>query len=430
MAPFARREYVGGAPATTLAGTIIDTTLSIVGTDFTGYPTGSVGKFYIVIDEGLSNEEKILCNSRTGNTITVASTGERGEDGTTASGHTAGATINHCFVALDADEANEHYSNAALDHHTNYHTTVRHATKANHAFGDGLTTAFGTPSAPPAIAAAASAGTGDDPAREDHTHAIGAGVVDAAAIAAGAVGSSELADNAVIPGKLHSTIVSDGIALGFGVLVASVDDVTLTRTGGDTHQLAVKTSGIAAGNIASDAVTTAKILDANVTTAKIADSNVTTAKIAADNVTSAKMAPSDTVPHTDTVSLNPSATDNINSTTYVDFPKASAGGPLTLTFTKRRADTKLVIRFMGSRVYLVNASSLSMLAININGSTTPIAQMQIGINLETDKVGGLEVTGLAAGSYPITLKGKVANTGTGLEVSTTSNLFLEVTETF
>jgi hypothetical protein len=47
---------------------------------------------------------------------------------------------------------------------------------------------------------------------------------------------------------------------------------------------------IAAGGIASDAVTTAKILDGNVTTAKIADVNVTTAKIANDAVTGDKLA--------------------------------------------------------------------------------------------------------------------------------------------
>lgn len=46
--------------------------------------------------------------------------------------------------------------------------------------------------------------------------------------------------------------------------------------------------GIAAANLASNAVTTAKISDSNVTTAKIADSNVTTAKIADDAVTPAK----------------------------------------------------------------------------------------------------------------------------------------------
>lgn len=60
---------------------------------------------------------------------------------------------------------------------------------------------------------------------------------------------------------------------------------------------AVVTSGgleITAGGqmqIASDGVTTARILDANVTTAKIANSNVTTAKIADANVTQVKLAP-------------------------------------------------------------------------------------------------------------------------------------------
>src|SRR6056300_1953271 len=43
---------------------------------------------------------------------------------------------------------------------------------------------------------------------------------------------------------------------------------------------------IAAGGLASNAVTTAKILDANVTTAKIANSNVTLAKMAANSVDS------------------------------------------------------------------------------------------------------------------------------------------------
>lgn len=41
--------------------------------------------------------------------------------------------------------------------------------------------------------------------------------------------------------------------------------------------------------LASNVVTTAKILDANVTTAKIADANVTTAKVADTNITNAKL---------------------------------------------------------------------------------------------------------------------------------------------
>lgn len=47
---------------------------------------------------------------------------------------------------------------------------------------------------------------------------------------------------------------------------------------------------LAAAGLASNAVTTAKILDSNVTTAKIADANVTTVKILDANVTTAKIA--------------------------------------------------------------------------------------------------------------------------------------------
>ena len=78
--------------------------------------------------------------------------------------------------------------------------------------------------------------------------------------------------------------------------------VTPTQTfiSGDTvlpatlNQLAQSTVALTAGtivaaDIASDAVTTVKILDANVTTAKILDANVTTAKLADSAVTTAKI---------------------------------------------------------------------------------------------------------------------------------------------
>lgn len=78
----------------------------------------------------------------------------------------------------------------------------------------------------------------------------------------------------------------------------SVDPATATTNGvvqgitydSSTGKFAVSYGTVAAGDIASNAVTTAKIKDANVTTAKIADANVTTAKIADGNVTNAKIA--------------------------------------------------------------------------------------------------------------------------------------------
>ena len=81
-----------------------------------------------------------------------------------------------------------------------------------------------------------------------------------------------------------------------GLLIPAVSDtdypdsISSSLTSIDAHD---HTSGkgvqIPAGGLASNAVTTAKILDSNVTTAKIADLNVTTAKIAANAVTRAKL---------------------------------------------------------------------------------------------------------------------------------------------
>lgn len=70
----------------------------------TGYPTGV---HFVVIDRGLSTEEKIKCASRSGDTFTVvASPTGRGADDTSATTHASGAVVEHCTTAIDADEAN------------------------------------------------------------------------------------------------------------------------------------------------------------------------------------------------------------------------------------------------------------------------------------------------------------------------------------
>lgn len=59
----------------------------------------------------------------------------------------------------------------------------------------------------------------------------------------------------------------------------------------DAHDhTSTKGKQIPAGGLATDSITTSKILDANVTTGKLADNSVTTAKLAANSVTSAKIA--------------------------------------------------------------------------------------------------------------------------------------------
>jgi hypothetical protein len=101
MPAFTRRQYAGAAAATTITAAIntTDTTCSLAAT--TGWPsTGSV-PFYIVLDPGTSAEEK--CSATiSGSTLTLT----RGQDDTSASSHSAGATVYPVFTANDADEAN------------------------------------------------------------------------------------------------------------------------------------------------------------------------------------------------------------------------------------------------------------------------------------------------------------------------------------
>jgi hypothetical protein len=116
-----RRQYAGGAKPTVLTTSLGGSTanLTIVGQDFTNYPDGSVGPFYIVIDRGEVTEEKILCASRVTNTITVYNTGlvnGRGNDGTSVVAHTVGATVEHVFTATDANEANAHVNSSSAVH--------------------------------------------------------------------------------------------------------------------------------------------------------------------------------------------------------------------------------------------------------------------------------------------------------------------------
>lgn len=103
--PYARRSFAGAAPATTLNTGISNADMTIILTSGTGWPTGSSGDFFIVIDKGNPGEEKIRCASRSGTSITVQTAG-RGSDGTSAATHAAGVAIEHVITATDADEAN------------------------------------------------------------------------------------------------------------------------------------------------------------------------------------------------------------------------------------------------------------------------------------------------------------------------------------
>jgi hypothetical protein len=113
------REYAGAAKSTTLVGDITAGSAVITVADATGYPTGATGPFAIALALGDAEEEKILILNRSGNTMNVHT---RGYDGTTASAHSSGTTIDHVLTAVDVREANEHVNDSTGDPHPQYLT--------------------------------------------------------------------------------------------------------------------------------------------------------------------------------------------------------------------------------------------------------------------------------------------------------------------
>lgn len=104
--PYAtRRSYSGASAACTLTSSITsgDTTATLTGTT-TAWPDTAGGSFFMVIDPGLSTEEKVLVGARSSGSLSSIT---RGVDGTTASSHSAGATCYPVFTAVDADQANK-----------------------------------------------------------------------------------------------------------------------------------------------------------------------------------------------------------------------------------------------------------------------------------------------------------------------------------
>jgi microcystin-dependent protein len=102
--PKVRRQFAGGAAATTLTGSIAAsgvTTFSIAAS--TNWSTSTTIPFYVVLSPQTASEEKMLV-TLSSNTLTIVS---RGVDGTSASSHASGATIYPVFTAIDANEANE-----------------------------------------------------------------------------------------------------------------------------------------------------------------------------------------------------------------------------------------------------------------------------------------------------------------------------------
>ena len=210
MPAFTRRQYAGAAASTTITAGIntVDTTCTLAAT--TGWPSTGGVPFYVVIDPGTSAEEK--CSATiSGSTLTLT----RGQDDTSASSHSAGATIYPVFTANDADEAN------AL--------VAKLTTK-----GDILAT-------------------------------------DGSALNRLAVGTNDyalLADSAATNGVAWKQIPAAGLAS---------NSVTAAKLASNSVETAkILNANVTADKLATGSVTTAKIADLNVTGAKLANVTVST----------------------------------------------------------------------------------------------------------------------------------------------------------
>ena len=96
------KDYAGGAVATTMVGAISGSATSIVLTSGSTFPDGTAGPFVVCLEPGVA-EEKVLCTSRSGNTLTVL---QRGYDGTAAVAHLTLITVTHVLDAFTIKQAN------------------------------------------------------------------------------------------------------------------------------------------------------------------------------------------------------------------------------------------------------------------------------------------------------------------------------------
>lgn len=99
---YIRKQFAGGAPATTITSTITDAATTFDIDDASGWPDAT-NPFVAVIDRGLATEEKILVGGRS--TVTLSSI-TRGYDDTTEQAHTSGAAIEHVLDASTIDQVN------------------------------------------------------------------------------------------------------------------------------------------------------------------------------------------------------------------------------------------------------------------------------------------------------------------------------------
>jgi microcystin-dependent protein len=248
---YSRRSYKGAAVSNTIGGSGLaaNATTITLGSAVSGWSTSGT-PFFVVVDPGTAKEEKICVIYASSTTLTVvdpavtsswtASVNGRGADDTTDRAHDTGAVIYPVFTATEANQANE-----LVSKYTTNGDIVVHGTSGPKTISTG--------------------GSGNN-----NKVLIADSTVSDGGVKWATVGTDSITDSAITSGK-----IADGAIVNADINASAAIALSKLATGALPTAITVASANlvnetIVAEDIASNAVTTAKILDSNVTLAKLA----------------------------------------------------------------------------------------------------------------------------------------------------------------
>jgi hypothetical protein len=221
-----RRYYTNAAPQLTTTGSINAAAVSVtLSPGFVGWPASF--PYRAVLEYGTGNMEIVLVTAVVGATATIT----RGQDGTTAVSHNAGATFDQAVTAGDFDEANAHVNGTSGVHGVT--GSVVGTTDAQTLTNKTLTA--------PAISNPSFSGTGDALALS--------GALTSASVSTGGVAATSVASTGAVSGTAFTgTSFAGGIVTPKAYTNQATRDAAIpSPTAGTICYLSAPTGGALAG---------------------------------------------------------------------------------------------------------------------------------------------------------------------------------------